>query len=64
MILMINHLVEPEPIEVGGIMLGDHGIEVCVYAALIEVPIYDDENLYLAPCARADNAREEARPSG
>jgi hypothetical protein len=62
---MVNQVVESEPIEVGGIKLGDHCIEIYVHSALIELPIYDeDENLDLAPCARADYVPEEARSSG
>jgi hypothetical protein len=46
MFLTINNLAEPEPIEVADIKLGDHCIEIYVRSALIEVPIYDeDENL-------------------
>jgi hypothetical protein len=58
MFLMINNLAERESIEVG-----DHCIDFYVYGALIEVPIYDDENLDLDPCARAGDVPEEVRPS-
>lgn len=62
---MINNLDEPEPIEAADIKLGDRCSEIDVYAAIIEVPIYaEDENLDLGPCARADYVPEKARPSG
>ena len=63
--LMIKNLADPEPIDVAEFKLGDHCVEICVDGALIEVPIYDeDDKLDLAPCARADHVPEEARSSG
>jgi hypothetical protein len=53
MFLMVKNLAESEAIEVADIKLGDQCMEIHLHGALIEVPIYDeDENLDLASCAR------------
>jgi hypothetical protein len=38
MILMINNLAEPEPVEVGSIKMGCQRVESFVHGALIDVP--------------------------